>query len=58
MVMEDVLVSLCCFLVVRWGINDLWKLINCICFGYIGDVYIIVGYSIDNEIYMYFIYYI
>lgn len=28
------------------------KLINCICFGYIGDVYLIVGYSIDNEIYI------
>lgn len=27
------------------------KLINCICFGYIGDVYLIVGYNIDNYIF-------
>lgn len=28
------------------------KPINCTCFGYIGDVHITAGYSIDNEIHM------
>lgn len=28
------------------------KPINCTCFGYIGDVHITAGYSIDNEIHI------
>lgn len=28
------------------------KPINCTCFGYIGDVHLTAGYSIDNEIHI------